>query len=63
MVGEKRFRPDGRKAFREKEEFPMTETPLAARDRRTTATAARALGAALLVLLLTVAGAGRRFLP
>lgn len=55
--GEKRFRPDGRKAFREKEEFPMTETSLAARDRRTTATAARALGAALLVLLLTVAAA------
>lgn len=57
MVGEKRFRPNGRKAFREKEEFPMTETSLAARDRRTTAAAARALGAALLVLLLTVAAA------
>lgn len=36
----------------------MTETPLAARDRRATAAAtARALGAALLVLLLTVAAA------
>lgn len=36
----------------------MTETPLAARDRRATAAAtARALGVALLVLLLTVAAA------